>query len=74
MNPTKQFCTCNDTSCPLHPSNHKQGCDPCIGKNLEADEIPSCFFNSVHPDISDLKSFKTGDFVEHYLKHANDKK
>jgi hypothetical protein len=74
MNPTNHFCTCKDISCRLHPSNHQQGCDPCIQKNLGADEIPSCFFNSVDPDVSNLKGFNTGDFVKHYLKHRDDKK
>lgn len=37
-------CTCEDTSCPFHPSNHGKGCTPCIEKNLRLGEIPSCFF------------------------------
>ena len=30
-----------------HPSNHSQGCDLCIQKELRKGEIPSCFFNLV---------------------------
>ena len=41
------FCTCSDTSCPFHPTNHDQGCAPCIAKNLKEREIPSCFFHSI---------------------------
>lgn len=40
-------CTCTDTSCPHHPSNHDRGCTPCIAKNLRYGEIPSCFFVAV---------------------------
>ena len=40
------FCTCTDTKCPCHPSNHDKGCTLCIAKNLKAREIPSCFFHA----------------------------
>ena len=39
------FCTCPDTACPFHPSNHDKGCAPCVAKNLKEREIPTCFFN-----------------------------
>ena len=38
------FCTCPDTKCPNHPSNHDRGCTPCIAKNLAQMEIPGCLF------------------------------
>ena len=41
------FCTCTDTKCPFHPSNHGKGCTPCIAKNLKEGEIPTCFFKAV---------------------------
>ena len=41
------FCTCQNTACRCHPSNHDQGCDLCIQKELRKGEIPSCFFNLV---------------------------
>ncbi len=69
MKPTKHFCTCEDFTCKLHPSNHSKGCDPCIQKNLAAGEIPTCFFKSVDPDISRVTDFTTQDFVEHFIKH-----
>ena len=39
------FCTCADTDCPFHPSNHDKGCASCVAKNLREREIPSCFFH-----------------------------
>lgn len=44
QNPSVSFCTCTDTSCPCHPTNHDKGCTPCIAKNLKEREIPTCFF------------------------------
>ncbi len=44
--PEVPFCTCTDTACPYHPSNHGLGCTPCIAKNLREREIPTCFFRS----------------------------
>ena len=44
---TSHFCTCQNTACRCHPSNHDQGCDLCIQKELRKGEIPSCFFNLV---------------------------
>ncbi len=43
---TDLFCTCADSGCPFHPSNHDMGCTPCIEKNLKEREIPTCFFNA----------------------------
>ena len=40
------FCTCTDTKCPCHPSNHDKGCTLCVAKNLQQREIPSCFFHA----------------------------
>ncbi len=65
------FCTCEDTDCPLHPSNHDKGCNLCIAKNLKKGEIPTCFFKKINPDISEIKNFTIEDFVNFYLKHSN---
>ena len=46
------FCTCRDLSCPFHPTNHDRGCAPCIAKNLNRKEIPSCFFHLVEKEHS----------------------
>lgn len=65
------FCTCEDSNCPLHPSNHDKGCNLCIAKNLKKREIPTCFFKTINPDISEIKNFTIEDFVNFYLKHSN---
>ena len=65
------FCTCEDTNCPLHPSNHDKGCNLCIAKNLKKGEIPTCFFKKINFDISQIKNFPIEDFVNFYLKHSN---
>ena len=61
------FCTCRDTACPMHPSNHGKGCAPCVAKNLSLGEIPSCFFNRADPD-GERSSFFFEDFAEAVLK------
>ena len=65
------FCTCEDTNCPLHPSNHDKGCNLCIAKNLKKGELPTCFFKKINFDISQIKNFTIEDFVNFYLKHSN---
>ena len=57
------FCTCEDTNCPLHPSNHDKGCNLCIAKNLKKGEMPTCFFKKINSDISQIKNFTIEDFV-----------
>lgn len=63
MSPLSQFCTCQNFSCPLHPTNHEKGCAPCISKNLRQKEIPTCFFKLL--DHSDLR---TDDSFESFAK------
>lgn len=59
----RKMCTCKDTSCPNHPTNHSEGCTPCIEKNLRMGEIPGCFFNAVgHP--ADMQTYFYRDFAE----------
>ena len=65
------FCTCEDTNCPLHPSNHDKGYNLCIAKNLKKGEMPTCFFKKINSDISQIKNFTIEDFVNFYLKHSN---
>jgi hypothetical protein len=69
----EHFCTCADKKCPFHPSNHNEGCDPCIKKNLRVGEIPSCFFKLVNEDISQNNDFSIKGFNEFYKKHAKKK-
>lgn len=52
MSQLSEFCTCKDYKCPLHPSNHNNGCSLCIAKNLKQGEIPNCFFNLVDKDYN----------------------
>ena len=46
------FCTCTNTACRCHPSNHDKGCTLCIEKELRKLEIPACFFNLIAPGES----------------------
>ena len=61
-------CTCTDTACPFHPSNHSFGCGPCISKNLKAREIPSCFFRLLD-DGGEKHGYKFEDFAELVAKN-----
>ncbi|WP_407667763.1 DUF6485 family protein [Orenia marismortui] len=65
----KHFCNCQDLKCKHHPSNHSKGCDPCIAKNLQANEIPACFFRVVSEDLSTLEAYHFGDFARFYLEN-----
>jgi len=65
------FCTCEDFNCPNHPSNHNQGCALCIKKNLELNEIPSCFFKKINKDISKQEDFTIDGFVKFYNENNN---
>ncbi|WP_066684986.1 DUF6485 family protein [Christensenella intestinihominis] len=61
MRNLSEFCTCRDIACKLHPTRHDKGCAPCIRKNLNSREIPSCFFNLLdhagHPDGYSFEEF-----------------
>lgn len=57
------FCTCSSLDCPHHPSNHDQGCTPCIEKNLRTREIPGCFFRKVEGHEN-----RTGDHFEDFAR------
>ncbi|MCD7807782.1 MAG: DUF6485 family protein [Erysipelotrichaceae bacterium] len=67
----KHFCTCQDLSCPMHPTNHDKGCTPCIAKNLKLNEIPSCFFNKVC-DAHNMSSFTFEDFAKIFIDSNKD--
>ncbi|MEX1377821.1 MAG: DUF6485 family protein [Eubacteriales bacterium] len=66
------FCTCKDMDCKLNPCNHELGCTPCIQKNLKNGEMPSCFFNLVNDDLSDVHEFTIDSFVRFYIKNKKD--
>ena len=70
MDNLSKFCTCKSTECPLHPTKHNRGCAPCIAKNLNLKEIPSCFFNL--PQNSDKRTGDTfKDFAALVLSEEN---
>lgn len=56
-------CTCTDTACPNHPTNHGDGCTRCIQKCLRLREIPSCFFRLLKDDIRSQKDFSIEGFA-----------
>jgi len=67
------MCTCRDKKCPHNPCNHDLGCTPCIRKNLQLREIPSCFFNMVG-GVEGLTSFHFEDFAKAVLAQAENNK
>ncbi len=69
MECNQHFCTCHDTKCNLNPHNHKEGCSPCIKKNLAAGEIPTCFFKVVSEDLTDVKDYSIQGFINFFNKH-----
>lgn len=54
-----EFCTCTSLDCPYHPTNHDEGCTPCIAKNLRTGEIPGCFFHKVEDTTGCLREGDT---------------
>lgn len=55
----KDFCTCMDLQCALHPTNHDRGCDMCVKKNLDQKELPSCFFIKLGVEREQFKNDTT---------------
>lgn len=68
----KHFCTCPVTGCPRHPSNHNQGCDPCMKDNLKKGKMPACMFDAVSEDVSEVRDYTIKGFVDFYLKVHKD--
>ena len=64
----KHFCSCTDTECPCHPVNQDNGCDPCIQKNLQEGEIPSCFWNNVRNGVKGATPYSAECFSEFCLE------
>lgn len=59
----KHFCTCHVVECPKHPTNHAEGCDPCIEKNLELGEVPACFWFNV-PKVKGTSEWSADNFAK----------
>ena len=71
MGNLSKFCTCRDTKCPLHPTNHDKGCSPCISKNLRLREVPNCYFNLIG-DTQGRDSYYIEDFARAVLEKSED--
>ena len=65
------FCTCPDKDCDKHPVNHGSGCDLCIRKNLDAGEIPGCFWVAVGGDFSGEKEYTMEKFAEYFQRNRS---
>ena len=63
------FCTCPDLECPRHPSNHEGGCAPCVANCLQENEIPSCFFRKIDPEMSRKQDYTFGGFARFVRDH-----
>ncbi len=61
------FCTCVDTACPNHPSNHTKGCAPCVAACVAKREIPVCFFRKIQPDMSRDQDYSFEGFARFVL-------
>jgi hypothetical protein len=57
------FCSCPDHSCPNNPVNHDRGCVPCVAKCLGYNEIPSCFFRKIEPDMDRKQDYSFQGFA-----------
>lgn len=58
------FCSCPDHKCPLNPVNHDRGCNLCVQKCLNADEVPSCFFRKVSPNLENHHDWTFSGFAD----------
>lgn len=66
------FCTCMDFACSLNPNGPEcrhRTCDRCVRKNLQAGELPSCFFRAVHEDISGNTDMTYQGFADWVIAH-----
>ena len=63
MTKQESFCTCDNRTCPQHPTRHEKGCTPCIKKNLRLGEIPNCFFKLIENSET-----RTGDSFEDFAR------
>ena len=67
--PNVSFCTCADYECACHPANHEHGCTPCIAKNLKEDEIPTCFFRKIEPDMDRKQDYSARGYARFVRDH-----
>ena len=65
----KPTCTCRDTACPNHPTNHSEGCDRCIRKCPTLGESPSCFLRQGHDALTGVTDFTFEGFARFVAAH-----
>ena len=70
----KHFCTCTVLDCPHHPTNQEMGCDPCIEKNLEQGEVPTCFWMNVQAGVAGTTEYSMENFSKFCLEHLEKQK
>ena len=63
------FCTCPDHECKNNPINHEEGCILCVEKCLEENEIPTCFFRKIEPDMSRKQDYTFKGFAKFVVDH-----
>lgn len=68
----EHFCNCPVVKCQYHPSNHEDGCDPCMKSNLAKKEMPTCMFRAVHDDVSEVKDYSIKGFINYCLKYQKE--
>lgn len=60
-----EFCSCQNTSCKLNPTNHDEGCDLCIKVNIDCNTIPRCFFHKLMgDDVSKIQKWTFEEFAQ----------
>lgn len=64
----KPFCTCPMTQCPRHPSNHQQGCTPCMNDILNKGKMPACMLSAASDDVRNVKDYTIKGFVDFYQR------
>ena len=68
MSSSAPFCTCDNYSCPLHPTNHSEGCNPCMEKNLRVGHVPNCMIYAVSKNEKPA-GYTYADFADFVRNH-----
>lgn len=63
-----EFCSCTDYNCPNNPVNHEEGCDRCVEKCLNQNEIPACFFHKAEGLPADDRKHSFSGFARYVEK------
>lgn len=67
------FCTCFDLKCKNNPRNHENGCTTCIAKCLAENEIPTCFYRKIEPDMGREQDYSFKGFADFVQDHEKEK-